>query len=114
MLIAIIYLPHHRLSLTLFIKDQLIANKLRQINFDGKFFRFGMEYLNIPLYMERSFLTVKQYTMFMGSDGKQFMPQVHMKGKQLVVLTGYNLIRPIPTPTVTLSQQHHTSLVGKN
>ncbi|KRX70581.1 hypothetical protein T06_14857 [Trichinella sp. T6] len=39
-----------------------IANKLRQINFDAKFFRFGMEYLNVRLYVGRSFLTVKQYT----------------------------------------------------
>ncbi|KRY34138.1 hypothetical protein T03_12533 [Trichinella britovi] len=39
-----------------------IANKLRRIIFDAKFFRFGMEYLNIRLYVGRSFLTVKQYT----------------------------------------------------
>ncbi|KRX37418.1 hypothetical protein T06_890 [Trichinella sp. T6] len=39
-----------------------IANKLQKINLDAKFYRFGMEYLNIRLYVGRSFLTVKQYT----------------------------------------------------
>ncbi|KRX31357.1 hypothetical protein T05_6525, partial [Trichinella murrelli] len=37
-----------------------------------------------------------------------------MKAKQLVVPTGNNLIRPIPAPAVTLSQQAHTILGGKN
>ncbi|KRX38100.1 hypothetical protein T05_11287 [Trichinella murrelli] len=47
-------------------------------------------------------------------DGQQFTPQEHMKGKQLLVPGGDNLKGPIPAPAVTLSQQPHTSLVGKN
>ncbi|KRZ83913.1 hypothetical protein T08_9666 [Trichinella sp. T8] len=83
-----------------------IANKLRQINFDAKFFRFGMEHLNIQLYKGRSFLTVKQYTT--GSSLRL------RKRKQLVLPAADNLMRPIPAPAVTLSQQPHTILVGKN
>ncbi|KRX28631.1 hypothetical protein T05_11447 [Trichinella murrelli] len=37
-----------------------------------------------------------------------------MKGKQLLVPGGDNLKRPIPAPAVTLSQQLHTILGGKN
>ncbi|KRX32355.1 hypothetical protein T05_12427 [Trichinella murrelli] len=47
-------------------------------------------------------------------DGQQFTPQEHMKGKQLLVPGGGNLKRPIPAPAVTLSQQPHTILGGKN
>ncbi|KRX32845.1 hypothetical protein T05_5212 [Trichinella murrelli] len=47
-------------------------------------------------------------------DGQQFTPQEHMKGKQLLVPGGDNLKRPIPAPAVTLSQQPHTILGGKN
>ncbi|KRX22891.1 hypothetical protein T07_1882 [Trichinella nelsoni] len=83
-----------------------MANKLRQINFDAKFFRFGMQYLNIRLYVGRSFLTVKQYTT--GSSLRL------RKREQLVVPAADNLMRPIPASAVTLSQQPHTSLVGKN
>ncbi|KRZ88929.1 hypothetical protein T08_8797 [Trichinella sp. T8] len=61
---------------------------------------------NIRLYVGRSFLTVKQYTT--GSSLRL------RKRKQLVVPAADNLMRPIPAPAVTLSQQPHTSLVGKN
>ncbi|KRX18768.1 hypothetical protein T07_3930 [Trichinella nelsoni] len=54
----------------------------------------------------QSFLTVKQYTT--GSSLRL------RKREQLVVPAADNLMRPIPASAVTLSQQPHTSLVGKN
>ncbi|KRX59812.1 hypothetical protein T06_12375 [Trichinella sp. T6] len=104
MLITIIYLPHHRHSLTLFIKEQITPNKLRRQVLP--LWNGVLKYSAI-----RGKIFPNSQTIY---DGQQFTPQEHMKGKQLVVPTGYNLIRPIPAPTVTLSQQHHPSLVVKN
>ncbi|KRZ00719.1 hypothetical protein T11_4223 [Trichinella zimbabwensis] len=71
-----------------------ITNKFRRIKLDAKFFRFGMEHFKYPAIRRNS--------------------HEHMKGKQLLVPGWGNLKRPIPAPAVTLSQQPHTSLGGKN
>ncbi|KRY91060.1 hypothetical protein T4D_9814 [Trichinella pseudospiralis] len=86
-----------------------ITNKFRRIKLDAKFFRFGMEHFKYPALCEQTFL--HNQTIY---DGYQFTRHEHIKGKQLLVLGWDNLKRLIPAPAVTLSQQPHTSLGGKN
>ncbi|KRZ66226.1 hypothetical protein T10_5406 [Trichinella papuae] len=86
-----------------------ITNKFRRIKLDAKFFRYGMEHFKYPAIRGQIF--PNSQTIY---DEWQFTPHEHMKGKQLLVPGWGNLKRPIPTPAVTLSQQPHTSLSGKN
>ncbi|XP_003382003.1 conserved hypothetical protein [Trichinella spiralis] len=115
MRIAIIYLPHHRLSLTLLIKDQFQAGRPAEAQL-GKSGRNnpapGCWESCLELPGSRLFRNRTQISPLQGE--RQFTPQEHMKGKQLLVPAGDNLKRPIPAPAVTLSQHLHTILCGKN